>query len=1033
MGDRFILLGMNSLTPRSTAPSELAQFTSGYYTIPAGIAFAPCLAKGVLAAFGGADTLSSVQILLPSRRAVQSLQAAFIEVADGQPLLLPKMSPIGDIDEEASDILSLSLNRSAEGSLTLPYSISQIEKQLILTRLIERMKLAGQAVSAPQAIRLAQSLGHLLDQIYQAGSVPDSLTEQVPDDLAHHWQGILTFLNIIIEKWPQILHDRGLLDPVIRKMKLADQQIESWQCAPPEHPVILAGSTGSLPKTQQMMAAVAELPCGMVVFPGLDNRVYPQAEREAITEDTGHPFHQLLKTIAHLEIAPEAVRSWPVAVMADTPDRAAGYSRENRTQFLMQLFKPAPLTREWRRIREDYPDMDRSAIAGLSVITADALQQEADIIANVMRRTLEQAGKTAMLVTPDRKLARQVRAALLKWNLDIEDSAGIDLADSRVGSFLVLIAEWFASKGSAQNLLALLKHPLASAGLSYARYSALVRALEIQGLRGYLADSSIEGIAARLRSQKDSAEILAFYERHILSALAPLIDLFDNPSPSLGALADAHGRAAEQLAQSDIKNEALLKLWDTPDGKQAANLLAELADTGRQNPVKHTQYAAIFQALCSGHVVRKVWRSHPRLAILGTVEARMQTANLVILGGVNEGVWPPRQQADPWTNEKIRDALGLPDRRWRSGLSAHDFFMLASLPNVMITRSARADDAPTTPSRWIERMQAVLQAAALNDGLVSELDPDIIAAMSACKSLPVQPIEMPRPCPDPALRPKQYSATDFDMLISDPYQIYARKVLRLRPVEAIDKRPDNALKGTIIHDVLAAFLKAHPTGPLPEDAADKLYQLAKARFAPYLVHPPVRLFWQHKFKQIAQWFCATEQQHRAELEKSYSEETARISIATQAGEVAMTARADRLDSYRGGRISIIDYKTGSMPNKKAVQEGRAAQLLVEAALLGAGAFPLKLTAQADGDMDELHLYYWQLTGHRGRIADIKDVTPIGVDLRSVMAQLEALVARFSAPDTPFLPEPDPASRPKFSDYRHLARVREWRPQEVKDD
>ena len=1033
LGDRFILIGMNSPTPHTPAISELAPLTSGYYTIPAGIAFASCLARGVLAAFGSADALSSVQILLPSRRAVQSLQAAFIEVADGQPLLLPKMSPIGDIDEEASDILSLSLDNLAAGELELPASISQIEKQLILTRLIERMPLAGQAVSAPQAIRLAQSLSHLLDQIYQAGSVPDRLTEQVPEDLAHHWQNILLFLNIIIEHWPQILHSRGLLDPVIRKMKLADQQIKSWQLSAPTHPVILAGSTGSLPKTQQIMAAVAKLPYGMVVFPGLDNRAFSQTESQAITEDTGHPFHQLLKTLAHLEIMPEEVRSWPAAVVADRQQSVAGASRESRTQFLMQLFKPAPLTREWRRIREDYPDMDRSAIAGLSVITADDVQQEADIIASVMRKTLEQAGKTAMLVTPDRKLARQVRAALLKWNLDIEDSAGIDLADSRVGSFLVLIAEWFASKGSAQNLLALLKHPLASAGLPYARYSALVRALEIDGLRGYLADSSIEGISARLRSQKDSAELVTFYERHILAALAPLTALFDTTSPSIGALADAHGRAAEQLAQSDIKNEALLKLWETPDGKQAASLLAQLADTGRQNPVKHNQYAAIFQALCSGHVVRKVWRSHPRLAILGTVEARMQTADLVILGGVNEGVWPPRQQADPWTNEKIRDALGLPDRRWRSGLSAHDFFMLASLPNVMITRSARADDAPTTPSRWIERMQAVLQAAALGDGLVTVLDKDIIAGMSACQNLPVQPIEMPRPCPSLALRPKQYSATDFDVLISDPYQIYARKVLRIRPLEAIDKRPDNALKGTIIHDVLAAFLKAYPTGPLPEDAVDKLCALAAPRFQPYLVHPPVRLFWQHKFQQIAEWFCHAEQQHRAELEKSYSEETARITIATPAGEVAITARADRLDSYRDGRVSIIDYKTGSMPNKKAVQEGRAAQLLVEAALLGVGGFPIKLASQTDNDLDAVQLHYWQLTGHRGRIAEIKDVTPNGLQLASVLEQLEALVMRFSDADTPFLPEPDPASRPKFSDYRHLARVREWRPQEVKDD
>lgn len=1022
---------MTSISP------PVSHLTSGYYTIPAGMPFARCLASGIMQAFGRGDSLSTVQILLPSRRAVQSVQAAFTEVANGTPLLLPKMSPIGDIEEDGSDILSLSLGGNSSpdtvADITLPASISNIEKQLILTQLIERMPLAGQAVSAAQAIRLAQSLSHFLDQIYQAGTPPEKLPEmlskQVPDDLARHWQDILTFLNIIIQNWPDILQDRGLLDPVIRKLKLADQQMTSWKTAPPDHPIILAGSTGSLPKTLQMMASVASLPRGMVVFPGLENRPFPEAEHQAIIEDTGHPFHQLLKTLSQLDIAPEAVLSWPIR------DRKTDAASENRRQFLMQVFKPAPLTREWRRIRETTPDMDQSAISGLSLIEADDIGQEADIIASVMRKTLETKGQTAMLVTPDRKLARQVRAALLKWNLDIEDSAGTDLIDSRVGSFLALISEWFASKGNAQSLLALLKHPLSSAGLSYARYASLVRALEMAALRGYLADSSMEGIRARLKAQKESKDLCVFYEQHILTALAPLIALFDVVSPSLAMLADAHGRAAEMLAQSDIENEALLKLWETPDGKQAAALLAELADTGGSNAIRHAEYAAIFRAICSGYVVRKTWRSHPRLAILGTVEARMQNADLIILGGVNEGVWPPRQQADPWTNEKIREALGLPDRRWRSGLSAHDFFMLATHPQVMITRSARADDAPTTPSRWIERMQAVLQAAALKEGLETQPDDDVIAAISAHQSLPVNPAAMPRPCPALSLRPNRYSATDFNLLISDPYQIYARKVLRLNKLEEIDKRPDNALKGNLIHGVLASFLAAHPTGDLPADAADLLYQLAERRFAPYLVHPPVRLFWQSKFREIANWFCQKEQERRAEVKQSLVEEAARISIATDAGEVAITARADRLDNFADGRIAIIDYKTGSVPSKKEVEQGRAVQLLVEAALLGAGAFPFSpvCDTEQEAPLANIHLFYWQLAGHHGRIADILEVTPKSLDVEDVLNQLQELVKHFSRAKTPFLPEPDPASRPKFSDYRHLARVREWRPQEVKDD
>ncbi len=1011
--------------------------------------FAHCLASGILQAFGRDENLSSIQILLPSRRAVQSMQGAFTEVANGKTLLMPKMAPIGDIEEDGSDILFLSFggnySRATNPDLTLPASISSIEKQLILTQLIERMPLAGKAISTAQAIRLAQSLSHLLDQVYQAGTPPERLpkilSKQVPDDLAHHWQDIVTFLNIIIQNWPVILRDKGLLDPVIRKLKLADQQMESWKTAPPDHPIILAGSTGSLPKTRQMMAAVASLPKGLVVFPGLENRPFPETEKSAIAEDTGHPFHQLFKTLSQLDVAPETVLDWPFGecktppISEDRPKSRDKHVSESRRQLLMQVFKPAPLTRDWRSIREDFPDMGKTAIKGLSLIKADDIGQEADIIASVMRKTLEEEGKTAMLVTPDRKLARQVRAALLKWNLDIEDSAGTDLLNSHVGSFLALISEWFATRGGAQSLLALLRHPLSSAGLSYKRYTSLIRALEMEALRGYLADSSIEGIRAQLKAQKDSEDLCVFYEQYILTALAPLIDLFDVVSPSLAMLADAHGRAAERLAQNDIENEVLLKLWETPDGKQGAALLSELADIGGHNAVRHSEYANIFRALCSGIMVRKIWRSHPRLAILGTVEARMQNADLIILGGVNEGVWPPRQQADPWTNEKIREALGLPDRRWRSGLSAHDFFMLATHPEVMITRSVRADDTPTTPSRWIERMQAVLRAAALEEGLVTQADEDVVAAISAHQSLYVKAREMPRPCPALSLRPEQYSATDFDLLISDPYQVYARKVLRLKKLEEIDKRPDNALKGNLIHSILASFLTAYPSGDLPENAPDLLYQLAERSFAPYVAYPPVRLFWQTKFREIANWFCQKEQERREENKQTIVEKVARISITTDAGEVAITARADRIDNLADGRSAIIDYKTGSVPSKKEVEQGRATQLLVEAALLGAGAFPISSTSDAESKASPMgiQLFYWQLAGHYGRIADIVEVTPQGLNVEKVLSKLQELVKHFSCAETPFLPEPDAASRPKFSDYRHLARVREWRPQEVKDD
>ena len=994
---------------------------SGVFTIPAGRAFAQDLASGILAAVQRPEDLAAVKILLPSRRAAQALKTAFIQQSEGRALFLPNMQPIGDVDELDPEFLSVTLTADELGEL--PPAASVTDRHIVLARLIQSRPIGGQRLSPAQSFQLAASLARFLDQVYQAGGGVESLNEAViPSEFARHWADILTFLSIILKNWPDITRERGVMDPSARRLALLDRQLTQWADRPPETPVILAGSTGSLPKTVEMMQAIRQLPKGVLVFPGHDGESPSDADHKAILGDVGHPMHQLFTTFAELDLAPGDVALWPVCARAS--------AELARTALMKQVFLPSEQTARWRQIGRDHPEITAEGLSGLRLIEADDTHHEADIIACLMRQALDRPKQTAMLVTPDRQLARQVRAALMKWELDVDDSAGTPLPLSRTGHYLQLIAEWAQQDGSAQALLALIKHPLASGGMAPAQFRQLGRQLEKQVLRGYLKQSNRQGITALLQAEPDLRPLLAFYETHILKPLSPLTEAFANKNITLDALAEAHGKAAEQLAQTDIENQAVQALWSRDDGVVAARLLGELAASGNSLAVQTTDYADLYHVLASQQIVRSVWRSHPRLAILGTVEARMQTADHIILAGVNEGSWPPAQDFDPWTNQPIRAALNLPDRRWRVGLSAHDFLMQVCTSHVTITRARRSDDSPTTPSRWLERLKAVLAAAKLTERLDNGIPQDIKAALEHHLNHPVRPVAMPAPRPAVAARPRKFSATEFDSWISDPYFIYAKKILKLKPLQPVDKRPDAALRGTLIHKAVAEFTEQFPSGDLPDTAADILYHIGEQTFAPYFWHPPIKAFWLARFRVIADWFIHHERHIRTGVVKTLAEQKGQISLDAPHGPVTITATADRLDLHIDGGLSIIDYKTGAAPSKTKVENRRATQLLIEAVIAQSGGFSADKSIIPNGFKA---LEYWQLSGGLEKAARITEVLPSGFDAEQDRQYLSDLVCKYDDADQPYLPEPNPHDRPDYSDYRHLSRVREWRPQEVDDD
>ncbi|MEK9553903.1 MAG: PD-(D/E)XK nuclease family protein, partial [Alphaproteobacteria bacterium] len=397
----------------------------------------------------------------------------------------------------------------------------------------------------------------------------------------------------------------------------------------------------------------------------------------------------------------------------------------------------------------------------------------------------------------------------------------------------------------------------------------------------------------------------------------------------------------------------------------------------------------------------------------------MQSADRVILGGFNEGNWPPRSEIDPWMNAEMRQAAGLQPHNWRTGLSAHDVWMATTTPEVIITRSLRDGDAVTTPSRWLQRLGAVLGALridqAVDDG---QRWRDQLVALTPVP--PMTPCPRPRPTPPVSARPRRFSATEIDDWIADPYSLYAKRVLGLRQLDDIDRPIDAALRGNLVHDTLAAFLAAFPRGALPENALQELGAIARRKFDPYWQIPTVRHFWWPAFQAMAAWFVETESRRRSGLADSHAEVRGSIEMDAPDGTVTFTARADRIDRFADGGLAVLDYKTGRAPTASEVAMGRRTQLVIEAVIAAHGGFSGIAAAEV------LEMEYWRLTGKRDEPGSRNPVRPPDFDAAAARDSLAGLAARFDDPAMPYASRPDPQLGAAFPLYDHLARVDEWR-------
>lgn len=969
------------------------------YTVPAGIPFAKALAAKLLKDTAGVpERLSLLRVFLPTRRACAVLKDSFLQKSGGRPLLLPRLQPLGDIDEE-----ELSVSLAGARGLEIPPALPALKRQILLARLIE--KLPGFTRGFDQDLALAAALGRLMDQVYTENLSLAGLHRLAPAAFSDHWQITITFLEILSVEWPKILATEGCIDGADRRNRLIVALAEFWREHKPEFPVIAAGSTGSIPATAELLKTIACLPQGAVILPGLDRDMDPESW-DALEET--HPQYGLKHLLEHLRAERWQVAVWPGE---DQPIPSA------RRALAREVMRPAATVQAWANIGTNAAVQNTlgASLANLRSYEAPDERAEAEIIAALMREALETPGRTAALITPDRELARRVAAACGRWGITVDDSGGQTLDQTPLGCFLRLCVQAAAERFAPVSLLSLLKHDLCACGMELSDLNPAIQILEKTLLRGLRPSPGFSGLFDRL-SESGSTKVVSSAPSSdaLLRFIAPILQRFNPASESdkpllFHELMVTHLAVAEQLAARPDRDGASV-LWAGEVGEKVSLLFAEMMEHGRDiGPLSLPAYQAALETFLKTVTVRPAYGTHPRLAILGQLEARLIDADLLILGGLNEGSWPQEAGHDPWMSRPMRRDFGLPAPERGTGLSAHDFVQGFCAPDVALTRAARSDGAPAVPSRWLQRLDTVLKAA----HLALPAKAALLSWIRAADYPPeITPCARPAPRPPQEKRPQRLSATRIETWLKDPYQIYAQYILRLKKLEPLEKEPGAAERGQLLHKILQQFVTACP-GPLPPEARDILYQYARAELDRLREDPAVWSFWWPRFTKISAWLIEYETGWRRLARPVLTELKGAMQVPGTS--FIAEARPDRIDLLAEG-AAVIDYKSGGSFSKKSIETGDRPQLAIEGLIYASGGFPTLKKGPVS------RLSYWVLSGDPG----VTEVTgPIDAILQRTENGLKNLVTAFDNSATPYYSLPRPDDAPAFNDYEHLARVREW--------
>lgn len=983
--------------------------------------------------------LADVTIYVPTRRAARALRSEFAERSASKAAILPTIRPLGEFEEDAGFF-----DEASAASLTQDPAIQPEERILELSRLVQhwakhlssttRDLFGTDALVLPStpadAVWLARNLADLMDEVARENGDWTALDQLVPEELAGWWQLTLEFLGIVSKQWPHYLADNQLSDPVTFRNAVIHNETERLKRDGARGPIIAAGSTGSVPATAALLQVIASLPQGAVVMPGLDKHMDAETW-DALVQDNktpsvfGHPQFGLKKLLQRFGLIRDDV--------GELGSISAEISTRNR--MISAALLPAETTHKWNQAQTLNVDL---GFSNVSEIVGTNEAQEAIAIAVALREAVQNNAIPAALVTTDRALARRVSAELERFGITADDSGGTPLDQSAPAALFRLMLEVVFQPTDPVSLLSLLKHPLASLGNERTKTRRSAEVLELIALRGGVASLELGAVLEQLKSvrvDQTREHTPAYFKRQLTpdnveGAVDVALALASAIDPLMKFAASEQRITVRQACEISIaafeaigrdESGGVAKLYAGDAGAALATQLRALFMTSADFSFMPHEWPSIYKALMSGQMVKPRGGSDPRVHIWGALEARLQHVQTIVLGGLNEKTWPARAADNPLLSRGMKAGINLEPPERRVGLAAHDFQMLIGTKHVILSRAARLEGAPSVPSRWLQRLHAVLGKTQVEN---MQQRAAHYAHWGRQLDLGLRPISEPRPCPTPALhlRPKHFSVTEIAKLRRDPYAIHAKRILGLDPLEPLLREPDAKERGDLFHHIVEEFVRTRTTAP---GTAHELKAIGAQLFDEENLPDDTHALWWRRFERMVDEFIAFETARTPDVAASHVElKSTKIAIAKSG--VTLSGRADRIDVLHDGKADIIDYKTGSVPSATQVLKHVEPQLPLEAALLSFGGF---FNGQS---VSSNELVYVQLksdgtvkpTSIIATKANDEDLTADQLAART-WDRLTEMMQHYAKFEHGYISRRAPFKEAFDGEYDHLARVAEW--------
>lgn len=1042
------------------------------FTIPPGVPFLGVLARalcdGELVAGFRHDpddplSLASATIFLPTRRAARVLRSEFVDLLGGRSAILPVIRPLGEVDDDAGYF-----DEAPDADLDLLPPVPSLTRLTELARLVLawRNQLPAHLLSvhddsplvAPaspaDAIWLARSLIELIDAVETEETGWEGLKKFEGADRAMWWELSGEFIRVASAFWPARLAELNRSSPPLHRNLAIRAEASRIARNGAKGPVVVAGSTGSIPATADLIAAIHGLEMGAVVLPGLDlgldepdwqlaGAIGAGGLRDTNPASRSHPQYGLYHLLGKLGVDRQEVQ--PLGVVEP--------AMEIRQRAASTAFLPSQSDVRHHDFRAAAGVSLDEAFAEVALVEAANEREEALAIAIAMKRALSESGPEtqAALVTTDRTLARRVSAELLRFGIEADDSAGTPLASSDNGSLLTLALDCVLRPGDPVAVASLVKHPLVRLGRTREALDPVTHALELTVLRGGTASVNIAALSpavleairamaenerflkpwqARIRTMECQAEVLAL-AREIEACVEPLARLLLSDDATglrmehpLDIWAEATGKVLEALAVDE--RGSLAALWSGDAGDALAGLLKDLIGAGETMRATGPQWADVAAALLAGIGIKPKSLGHPRAFIWGTLEARLQSVDTLVLGGLNEGVWPTATANNPFLSRAMKTEIGLEPPERRIGQSAHDFMMGLGTRKLVLTRALRQGGAPSVASRFLQRLLAVTGEAVAGSmrkrGAVHLAHAGVIDETPEDKRQDFATRPAPKPAPE--RQPDRYSFSEVTRLRRDPYAIYARRILRLEPLDPFNEDPGALDRGNIYHTIVQRFVERE-IDPRGTAAEPDIVAIVHEVFGEWALPAHVDAVWRARALEMARRFLDWERERRPLVTRRLVEQSARMQVTP---ELAVSGRADRIDIRTDGRADIIDYKTGASPSAKVARTLLDPQLALEAAVLKGGGFK-GIEPHETQDLTYVRLR----PGSRFSVDKVNNEGGRGDKTRSAMdladeslSQLTTLTTALRAGRHGYKSRTAPFKDGDHGgEYDHLARVAEW--------